>query len=137
MTTKFQPLPAPGDIVWCQFPEIIGKPGPKSRPALVTAISASDHAVEVVYGTSQKTNRIYPGEFVIDPADPGFSVSGLAARTKFDFNQRYKLPFDSDWFAIAPGYSGQLPVPKLGVLHPSYMPVAKKAVASMKPKKKT
>lgn len=133
MTHSFLPLPAPGDIVWCCFPEVIGTPGPKLRPALVVAVSSQDHAVIVVYGTSQKTNRIYPTEFVIDPADAGYAVSGLSFRTKFDMDRELKLPFDSDWFAPAPGLTPQLPLPKLGVLHACFWKAAKAASANASP----
>ena len=27
---KFHPLPAPGDIVWCAFPQVVSQPGPKN-----------------------------------------------------------------------------------------------------------
>lgn len=126
-TTNFNPLPAPGDIVWCHFPELDGTPGPKSRPALVVGVSPADHAVMVAYGTSQKTKKIYPGEFALDPNDSGFSDSGLSRRTKFDLNHRIQLPFDSEWFEKAPGFAGHMPLPKMGVLHPSYMAAASAA----------
>jgi len=56
--------PRPGDIVWCRSPEdLTPRPGPKPRLALVTAVGAIDGepAVMVAYGTSQKTNRLTPG----------------------------------------------------------------------------
>lgn len=127
-TKKFHPLPAPGDIVWCHFPQTIGNPGPKPRPALVLAIAREQHAIQVAYGTSQKTHKLYPGEFVLDPSDAGFSVSGLGQRTKFDVGNRVQIYFDSDWFAPAPGQTPQIPLPKLGILHPSYMKAAKQAL---------
>jgi mRNA-degrading endonuclease toxin of MazEF toxin-antitoxin module len=127
MTTEFQPLPAPGDIVWCHFPESVGTPGPKARPALVIAVSSFDHAVSIAYGTSQKTYNIYPKEFVLDPADSGFPASGLAVRTKFDLNNIVKVPFNSEWFSINRNVYASIPLPKIGILHPSYMPDALKA----------
>ncbi|MBP7606992.1 MAG: type II toxin-antitoxin system PemK/MazF family toxin [Giesbergeria sp.] len=120
-TTTFRPLPAPGDIVWCHFPQSLGEPGPTPRPALVVGVSPTDHAVMVVYGTSQKTDKIYPGEFVLDPNDAGFPDSGLSYRTKFNLNAQVKLPFSHEWFEKAPGFAGHIPLPKMGVLHPSYM----------------
>ena len=119
---QFVPLPAPGDIVWCAFPHVLGIPGPKRRPALVARVSPATHEVAVVYGTSQKTNQMYPTEFVLDPADPGFSCSGLSYRTKFNVAEIVQLPFDSDWFGVAPGPETHSPLPKMGVLHASYMP---------------
>lgn len=127
MAGKFNPLPQIGDIVWCVFPEIIGTPGPKPRPALVAAVSTDGHAVEVVYGTSKKTDKIYPTEFVMDPADQGFKYGGLSLRTKFDIAHRVKLSFDDQWFGVAPGPVISIPAPKLGVLHPSYIPALQRA----------
>lgn len=127
----FNPLPAPGDIVWCHFPEDLGAPGPKPRPALITAVSRDDHAVQLAYGTSQKTDKIYPGEFILDPNDAGFSDSGLDRRTKFDLNNIVKLPFDSTWFTQSPNATPQIPPPKMGILHPSYFKVVREAQAKI------
>lgn len=124
MTITFHPLPAPGDIVWCSFPENVGNPGPKPRPALVIAIAPAEHAISIAYGTSQKTHKIYPGEFVLDPADLGFPDSGLAARTKFDLGREVSVPFNSDWFNPSPGVYASTPLPKMGIMHPSYVPAA-------------
>lgn len=129
---KFHPLPAPGDIVWCAFPQVVGQPGPKKRPALVGGVSPTTHEVMVVYGTSQKTDKIYPTEVVLDPADAGFSSSGLSFRTKFNLAEKVQLPFDSDWFAAAPGAQVNSPLPKMGILHPSYMPAIATAVKNIK-----
>lgn len=126
------PLPKAGDIVWCRFPQTLGTPGPKPRPALVIAISQNDHAVLIAYGTSQKTNRIYPGEFLLDKSDAGFLDSGLSVATKFDLNNRVKVPFDSDWFSPNPAMAPNTPLPKLGVLHPSYVPSINAAFAAAK-----
>lgn len=127
----FYPLPTEGDIVWCYFPlfERLGNPGPKARPALVISVSDAHSAVEVVYGTTQKTrlNEIRSAEFVMDPHDSGFADSGLAGRTKFNFDRSVKLPFTSDWFSVAPGfsiYSSHRPLPKMGVMHVSYRDIA-------------
>lgn len=127
MATDYNPLPAPGDIVWCFFPQVLGKPGPKPRPAIVLALSRATHEVMVAYGTSQKVHKIYPTEFVIDPNDAGYSISGLSYRTKFNLADRHKLPFNSDWFGAAPGLSASLPLPKMGTLHATYMKAASAA----------
>lgn len=131
MTAKakqYVPLPEPGDILWCYFPQKLGEPGPKPRPSLVVKVAEEDNAVMVVYGTSQKTNKIFSSEFLLKSDEAGFSVSGLAYDTKFDMSTLVKLPYDSDWFDIAPMKSGTIPTsPVLGVLHPSYMPALIKA----------
>jgi len=129
---KFHPLPAPGDIVWCLFPEILGTPGPKKRPALVARVSESTHEVSVVYGTSQKTEKIYPTEILLAPSDKGFSASGLSHPTKFDVAVMVQLPFDSEWFGAAPGEKINSPVPKMGTLHISYMQAIEKALKNKK-----
>ena len=118
------PPPKPGDIVWCRFPQDkIPRPGPKSRPALVIQVGAiaDEAAVTVVYGTSQKVDRLFPGEFAITPADgAAYTVSGLSYPTKFNFRQRIELPYNDRWFAVPPGMPfGQHP--KLGIVHPSLM----------------
>lgn len=56
----------------------------------------------VVYGTSQKTDKIYATEFVLKASGAGFTLSGLAYDTKFDLAACVELPYDSDWFALAP-----------------------------------
>lgn len=127
MANFFEPLPAPGDIVWCLFPETVGQPGPKPRPALVTAVSPTDREIKVAYGTSRKTDRIYPTEFVVDPADVNFDLTGLHSRTKFDMANQIQIPFNSDWVAKAPSVLPLSPLPKLGVLPANFMRAAKSA----------
>ncbi|NML24342.1 type II toxin-antitoxin system PemK/MazF family toxin [Zoogloea dura] len=127
VSQNFNPLPAPGDILWCRFPEAVSTPGPKSRPALVVAVAPEYHSVTVAYGTSQKTTKIYPTEFLMDPKDKGFPESGLFFRTKFDMKNRVKLPFNDEWFDVAPGGTPTSPPPKMGVMHPSYHRAAKAA----------
>lgn len=131
-TTKpFPQLPEPGDIVWCLYPELPGspgQPGPKLRPALILKVSDADHEVMVVYGTSQKTDKIYPTEFVIRKTDPGFALSGLAHSTKFDMAVRIELPYDSDWFDLAPIKNGNATMsPVMGTLHPAYLSAVRRA----------
>ena len=98
------PRPRAGDIVDCRFPEQVGTPGPKERPALVLQVEeavddAQGSVVIVAYATSQKVDRVYPGEFVITPS----AGTGLTKATKFDLVRRHRLPFDDNWFGPAPG----------------------------------
>ncbi|WP_439894968.1 type II toxin-antitoxin system PemK/MazF family toxin [Pseudomonas syringae] len=118
----YNPLPSEGDILLAKFPlvESLGSPGPKCRPVLVLSYSAADHSVIVAYGTSVRTDKLFPGEFLLDPLDPGFSLSGLSYRTKFNLARVVQLPFDSDWFTPVSSVYVSSPLPKLGVLHPSY-----------------
>jgi len=126
----FALLPAPGDIVYCRFPQAKGKPGPKPRPALVVAIiefADGVQGVRVAYGTSQKVEDLHSGEFSLIPADgAAFQLSGLSFPTKFDMDRTQDLPYDEDWFRVPqdPRY-GQ--TPKLGSLHASLYKRAKAA----------
>lgn len=125
---RFNPLPAPGDFVWCWFPYEEGERGPKARPALVIGVFDHDHKVRVCYGTSQRTNELYQGEFALDPADDGFAVSGLGAATKFNLNKHFDLSFTEFWFKKHLGPSIEVPLPKLGTLAASYYPALVKAL---------
>ena len=114
--------PRPGDIVWCRFPERrLPRPGPKPRPALVLRVGEHEGhpVVEVAYGTSQKVDQLYAGEFAILQSDrAAYEAAGLSYPTKFDLSETFELDFNDTWFAVAPGAPyGQ--DPKLGVLHPS------------------
>ncbi|GAO20879.1 MULTISPECIES: type II toxin-antitoxin system PemK/MazF family toxin [Comamonadaceae] len=108
--TYWTPRPKPGDIVECRFPQQVGVPGPKDRPALVLQVeeAADDPAgsvVVVAYATSQNTTAVYPGEFVIDAS----AKTGLTKATKFDLVNHHRLPFDDAWFAPAPGKTPKHP----------------------------
>ena len=125
--------PEPGDIVYCRFPEKgLPGPAPKPRPALVLTVGEIDGNphVAVAYGTSQNMDRLYPGEFLIRPADgEAYTLSGLSAPTKFDLRGVKELPYNEQWFRVPPGAPhGQ--TPRLGVLHPSLMRRAKAAFAA-------
>lgn len=122
-----------GDIVWCRFPEDLGPgPGPKPRPALVLAVGSigAIPAVEVACGTSQRTNRLFAGEFCIRPEDgAAYRTAGPSYPTKFNLARRLELPYTASWFAMAPGAPfGR--TPKLGLLHPSLMRRARSAFES-------
>ena len=132
---RFFPLPQVGDLVWCRFPhEGLTRPGPKPRPALVIAVGElrGAPAIEVLYGTSRKLDRLYAGEFSVTPEDgAAFTLSGLSYPTKFDTTRPVFLPLNDEWFAVAPGAPhGQ--TPKLGVLHPALLPRIKAAARAGK-----
>jgi hypothetical protein len=128
--SAFEPLPVPGDIVYCRFPEIREKPGPKPRPALVVAVVEFDDGtsgVRVAYGTSRKVSDLLGGELAITPADgAAYELSGLSFPTKFDLRNAQDLPYNDLWFRVpdAPEF-GQ--TPKLGSLHASLYRRAKAA----------
>lgn len=115
--------PEAGEIVWCYFPENRGiKKGPKPRPALVIKVfddQAPHFFVLVAYGTSQKTDQLRSGEFLISSKDAAaYRLAGLSYPTKFSFHSTVELPFNDEWFKVPPAApDGQ--TPRLGILHPS------------------
>ncbi len=134
---RWFPAPRAGDIVWCRFPQDkLPKPSPKPRPALVLSVGEDQGrpVVEVAYGTSQKTDSLYSGEFVISSSDPvAYEASGLSYATKFNLAVTFELDFNDTWFAVAPGAPhGQ--TPKLGVLHPSLVRRVQAAAGAVKRK---
>lgn len=128
------PAPAPGDIVWCRFPELPDRaPGPKPRPALVLEVVEREDGLEVVvaYGTSQRVDRLSAGQFAITRLGTAaaYKAAGLSYDTKFDFKQTVDLPWNDAFFAVPPGApQGQKPL--LGTLHASMMRAAAAAHAA-------
>ncbi|QHP58562.1 type II toxin-antitoxin system PemK/MazF family toxin [Pectobacterium carotovorum] len=114
-------LPNIGDILWCYFPEVMGSLRPKPRPVIVIGVSKDKHLVYVAFGTSKKTDKLYPTEFLIANSDgeEAFNLSGLSYDTKFDFAKKSILPFTTQFFSKAPRKSN-IPSPKLGSLHIMY-----------------
>ena len=116
--------PCAGDIVWCMFPHLPAlKPARKPRPVLVIEVfddTAPEFVVTVAYGTSQRTDRLFAGEFGIrKQTDPvAYRLAGLSYDTKFSFTQVFQLPFNDAWFKVPPDPPfGR--TPQLGLLHPS------------------
>lgn len=141
---QWWPEPTAGDIVWCHFPDNIN-PRPKPRPALILAVfdheagqvsggaTTPQFIVRVVYGTSQRTNKLYRGEFVIMRAKnlAAYEMAGLSYDTKFDLRQSLDLPYTTEWFSVPPAAAhGQSP--KLGTLHPSLVRAVEAAFRGMK-----
>jgi len=114
--------PTAGDIVWCHFPDNID-PRPKPRPALILIVfddDAPEFEVRVVYGTSQRTTKLYQGEFSIlrERNRAAYEMAGLSYDTKFNLEKTLDLPYTTEWFSVPPAAPhGQSP--KLGTLHPS------------------
>ena len=126
------PLPAPGDIVWCRFPELPRQsPGPKPRPALVLEVTEREDGIEiaVVYGTSQRVDKLSAGAITRLGHAAAYKAAGLSHDTKFDFKQTARLPWSDEFFAIPPGApNGQRPL--LGTLHASMIRAAATAHAA-------
>lgn len=109
-----------GDIVWCNFPYegMPGKPGSKPRPAIVRAVfidpQTSRASIEVAFGASKKTDRLYRGEFlVVSPG--GMNSAGLDLATKFDLGRTVRLPWARQYFSVKPGNTSLV----MGSLHPT------------------
>jgi hypothetical protein len=123
-----------GEIVWCNFPGNV-QSKPKPRPALIVATKEDDDGlvfVSVAYGTSQKTNRLYTGEFRIGKIEhpAAYASAGLSFDTKFDLRNVLELPFNDDYFSVPP-HAPYGQNPKLGTLHPSMVRVASTAFSAL------
>ena len=130
---RWWPEPTAGEIAWCNFPDNI-HPKPKPRPALIVASKKDDDGlffVSVAYGTSQKINRLYSGEFRIVKSEhhAAYASAGLSFDTKFDLRNILELPFNDNFFSVPP-HAPHGQNPKLGTLHPSMVRVAASAFAA-------
>jgi hypothetical protein len=125
--------PTAGDIVWCNFPDNI-HPKPKPRPGLLISTKEDDQGmifVSVAYGTSQKTDRLYSGEFKISKSEhpAAYASAGLSYDTKFDLRNVLELPFNDAYFSVPP-HAPHGQSPKLGTLYPSMVRIAASAFAA-------
>ncbi|MEH1300993.1 hypothetical protein V7I42_08320 [Raoultella ornithinolytica] len=121
-------LPNPGDIVWFLHPD-----DSKMRPGVVLGVSKRKHEVIVAFGTSQKTHKLYPSEFLIakTDGDEAFGLSGLSYDTKFDLARTCILPFTTEFFAKAPR-KNNVPPPKMGSVHIMYNNAMRRAKKNSK-----
>jgi mRNA-degrading endonuclease toxin of MazEF toxin-antitoxin module len=130
---RWWPEPTAGDIVWCHFPNNV-HPKPKPRPSLIVSTKQDDEGlifVNVAYGTSQKTDCLYSGEFKISKTahHAAFVSAGLSYDTKFNLKNIHELPFNDAHFSVPPHQPyGQ--IPKLGTLHISMFRIAATAFAA-------
>ena len=100
------PEPTAGEIVWCHFPDNIN-PKPKPRPGLIVSTKEDNDGtifVSVAYGTSQKIDRLYSGEFNISKSKhpDAYASAGLSYDTKFDLRNIFELPFNDAYFSVPP-----------------------------------
>lgn len=105
--------PDAGAIYRCWFPnsETVFAKGDKFRPVLLMQVRRrEDETLEVfvAYGTSQRTDRIGRGEFVVRKSP----TLGLEADTKFTLAKACWLPVTEHWFSDETGVAclGTLPV---------------------------
>jgi len=127
------PEPTAGDIVWCHFPDDV-HPRPKARPGLLIETREDDDGlifVSVAYGTSQKTDRLYSGEFRIARQEhpAAYAAAGLSYDTKFNLGKVLELPFNDVFFSVPP-HAPHGQIPRLGTLHPSIVRFAAAAFAA-------
>jgi len=130
---RWWPEPTAGDIAWCHFPENI-HPKPKPRPGLIASTKEDDGGkifVNVAYGTSQKSDRLYSGEFRISQGEhpAAYASTGLSYDTKFDLSKMLELPYNNDYFSVPP-HAPHGQIPKLGILHPSMVRIVAAAFAA-------
>ena len=130
---RWWPEPAAGEIVWCHFPDNI-HPQPKPRPALIISVKDDDEGhifVSVAYGTSQKTDRLFSGEFRIGKSEhpAAYASAGLSYDTKFDLRSVLELPFNDAYFSVPP-HAPHGQTPQLGTLHPSMVRIAATAFSA-------
>jgi len=131
---RWWPEPSAGEIVWCHFPDHI-HPKPKPRPGLILSVKLDEEGrvfVSVAYGTSQKTDRLYGGEFRVARSEhqAAYVSAGLSYDTKFNLKSVLELPFNDAYFSVPP-HAPHGQSPKLGTLHPSMVKVAAAAFAAV------
>jgi hypothetical protein len=96
-------LPAPLDIVLCNFPEHLNlqNPGIKSRPGLVVQTAISEPGfkgeVRVVYGTSVLKRDKRPYDLFVTNYQEMYEA-GLHKATRFDLDQILWLPWAAEFF---------------------------------------
>lgn len=125
--------PTAGEIIWCHFSDNI-HPIPKPRNGLIVSTKEDDEGmilVSVEYGTSQKTDRLFSGEFRISKSEhpAAYGSAGLSYDTKFDLRSVLQLPFNDAYFSLPP-HAPHGQTPKLGTLHPSMVRIAATAFAA-------
>lgn len=124
------PLPNPGQIVWCRFPNRDpADPTLKNRPALVVSVmdQAQPPRLRVAYGTTQRPIPYGPGEFLIQlPAH--LAQAGLVSVTKFSMRNLVVLDWTPVWFGLAPRAGGIFDTtPTMGTLPAELMRDAARA----------
>ena len=123
---RIKPLPQPknGWLAWCRYP-YDEDTGPAVKPHVVLIMARYHdpeigYAVRVVYGTSQQTatGQLRTSHLLISPRDPeAFMLSRLSKPTKFKFEKKAILPWNSDWFPD----DRRIPI---GLLHPDMIRMA-------------
>lgn len=116
-------VPAPASIVWCAFPSHLdlGRPGPKSRPALVLKARHADDPptnhflVQVAYGTSNLKSDTRPFDFAIINYST-LSLCRLPQATRFDLDLVLWLPWARPFFEPRRSRTDQFTTPVMSTL---------------------
>lgn len=104
-----------GDILYCLYPFNTALLLPASQPhyTIIVKIEESNQLpkrVELAYGTSKKTDKIYQSELLVsNDTAKFFNKTGLYKPTKFDFADRLILPYNCIYFLTKNGAT-----PKVG-----------------------
>jgi hypothetical protein len=130
---RWWPEPTAGEIVWCHFSDNI-HPKPKPCSGLIVSTKVDDEGIiflSVAFGTSQKTDRLYSGEFRISKSEhpAAYASTSLSYDTKFDLRNVLELPFNDAYFSFPP-HAPHGQIPKLGTLHPSMVRIAASAFSA-------
>ncbi|WP_152966555.1 toxin of addiction system [Gulbenkiania mobilis] len=99
--------PQVGDVVRAWFPEWPStRPGPKARPCLVIDVEHHEHGTFVLlaYGTSQRTNALFRGEFTVQAAEKAGWKACSDKATKFSFANTVKVPVNERWILDRVGH---------------------------------
>jgi len=116
--------PGYGSIVWTRFPEEVGKPGPKPRPALVLATGINDKhkppfaTLQCAYGTSNlKLDNPVSKTHLIIQNIRALNQFRLPQATRFDLGNIVWLPWSERFFEPRQGAL----TPKIGELDQHYI----------------
>jgi len=135
------PLPSPGDVLCCHFPNFDPKEDTaKERPCLVISVmdTATPVRLRVAYGTTQKVEAAGRGDFIVEKKKH-LTAAGLFYKTRFSLRNICVLDYTEHWFRRAPLPGGlTASTPKMGVLAPELIPLLQRAAeeAGIVPKKR-
>jgi hypothetical protein len=93
-------------------------------------VSKDGKRVYVAYGTSQKTEQLFPGEFRVDESE-AMQMAGLCKPTKFALCRKHWLALNEQWFVV-PRRRRFGQCPKMGELSESLAPHMARAIETMR-----
>lgn len=101
--------PNPGAILFARMPDAGYAARSKLRPVIVIATTERNGLTYliVVKGTSQHSDEVYRGEFVVR-SEADLKVCGLSKPTKFQFSRVEEIPYTKDWCCMRA--AGHVPI---------------------------